>query len=308
MKVRAVGDTGAEDVAPVSAKQAEAGSGRMLWWRLASVALFCGAWEVAGRIPINLAFPSFSDTMIAFFSLMADGSMVKAYANTLLPLLIGVVISAVLGIGLGVWMGLRRTVEWFGAPVFTVLQAAPMAALIPLITFTYGIGLTAKVLAVMMLALPVIVLTIAFLYVPQLTRIVRANVLDQYGEDYVSAVRVMGASTPRIIVKHVARNCLAPIMVFATVLVADAIVYLAVNGPAFPSASPFMSRQTTSPRFVNVYARPPSTVAFVTATELEHGPPLGSEVARVRHRRLQPRRGTRRAARGRLQEDPLLHA
>src|SRR3546814_11045316 len=89
---------------------------------------------------------------------MADGSMVKAYANTLLPLVIGVVISAVLGIGLGVWMGLRRTAEWFGAPVFIVLQAAPMAALIPLITFTYGIGLTAKTLAVIMLALPVIVL------------------------------------------------------------------------------------------------------------------------------------------------------
>ncbi len=158
MKVRAVGDTGAEDVAPESAKRAGSERGRMLWWRIASVALFCGAWEVAGRIPINLAFPSFSDTAIAFFGLMADGSMVKAYANTLLPLLIGVVISAVLGIGLGVWMGLRRTVEWFGAPVFIVLQAAPMAALIPLITFTYGIGLTAKTLAVMMLALPVIVL------------------------------------------------------------------------------------------------------------------------------------------------------
>ncbi len=156
MKVTAVGDTGAQEIAPVSAKKSSAGS--MLWWRLASVVLFCGAWEVAGRTPINLAFPSFSATVIAFFDLMADGSMVKAYANTLLPLVIGVVISAVLGVGLGVWMGLRRTAEWLGAPVFTVLQAAPMAALIPLITFTYGIGLTAKTLAVIMLALPVIVL------------------------------------------------------------------------------------------------------------------------------------------------------
>ena len=158
MKVRAVGDTGAEDIAPVSVNPSESGRGKMLWWRLASVALFCGAWEVAGRVPINLAFPTFSDTAIAFFGLLADGSMIKAYGSTLLPLVIGVVISAVLGIGLGVWMGLRRTVEWFGAPVFIVLQAAPMAALIPLITFVYGIGLTAKTLAVIMLALPVIVL------------------------------------------------------------------------------------------------------------------------------------------------------
>ncbi|WP_306233817.1 dipeptide/oligopeptide/nickel ABC transporter permease/ATP-binding protein [Agrococcus beijingensis] len=88
-----------------------------------------------------------------------------------------------------------------------------------------GIALAAVFVAVFGQSLPVLVLTIAFLYTPQLTRIVRANVLDQYGEDYVAAVRVMGASTPRIIIKHVARNCMAPVLVFTTVLVADAIVF-----------------------------------------------------------------------------------
>ncbi|MCK8467876.1 dipeptide/oligopeptide/nickel ABC transporter permease/ATP-binding protein [Microbacterium sp. KSW4-16] len=88
-----------------------------------------------------------------------------------------------------------------------------------------GIALAAVFVAVFGKSLPVLVLTIAFLYVPQLTRIVRANILDQYGEDYVSAVRVMGSGTPRIIVRHVARNAMAPVLVFATVLVADAIVF-----------------------------------------------------------------------------------
>lgn len=73
--------------------------------------------------------------------------------------------------------------------------------------------------------LPVIVLSIAVLYVPQLTRVVRANVLSQMGEDYVAASKVMGAKTWWILAKHVTRNCIAPIMVFATVLVADAIVF-----------------------------------------------------------------------------------
>lgn len=88
-----------------------------------------------------------------------------------------------------------------------------------------GIALAAVFVAVFGKSLPVLVLTIAFLYVPQLTRIVRANILDQYGEDYVSSVRVMGARTARIIVKHVARNAMAPVLVFATILVADAIVF-----------------------------------------------------------------------------------
>lgn len=88
-----------------------------------------------------------------------------------------------------------------------------------------GIALAAVFVAVFGNALPVLVLAIAFLYVPQLSRVVRAGVLEQFGEDYVSASRVMGARTSRILIKHVARNAAAPIVVFATVLVADAIVF-----------------------------------------------------------------------------------
>ncbi|WP_066299718.1 dipeptide/oligopeptide/nickel ABC transporter permease/ATP-binding protein [Arthrobacter luteolus] len=71
---------------------------------------------------------------------------------------------------------------------------------------------------------PVIILAIAIVYTPQLARVVRANVLAQYGEDYVRAERVIGASRTYILLKHIARNCAAPVLVFATVMVADAII------------------------------------------------------------------------------------
>ncbi|MCC3292171.1 dipeptide/oligopeptide/nickel ABC transporter permease/ATP-binding protein [Arthrobacter sp. zg-Y1110] len=71
---------------------------------------------------------------------------------------------------------------------------------------------------------PVIILAIAIVYTPQLARVVRANVLAQYGEDYVRAERVIGASRTYILLRHIARNCAAPILVFATVMVADAII------------------------------------------------------------------------------------
>ena len=88
-----------------------------------------------------------------------------------------------------------------------------------------GIALAAVFVAVFGNSLPVIIITIGFLYMPPLTRVVRANILDQWGEDYVSAVVVSGARIPWILIKHVARNCAAPVLVFATVLVADAIVF-----------------------------------------------------------------------------------
>lgn len=91
-----------------------------------------------------------------------------------------------------------------------------------------GIALAAVLVSAMSTHLPmvpVIIIAIAVLYTPQLTRVVRANIISQFGEDYVAASKVMGAGVPWILVKHVARNCIAPIMVFATVLVADAIVF-----------------------------------------------------------------------------------
>ncbi|MGI8458928.1 MAG: dipeptide/oligopeptide/nickel ABC transporter permease/ATP-binding protein [Propionibacteriaceae bacterium] len=88
-----------------------------------------------------------------------------------------------------------------------------------------GIALAAVFVTVFGSSIPVLIGAIGFLYTPQLTRIVRANVLAQLGEDYVAAAKVGGSGTTRILARHVARNCIAPILVFATVLVADAIVF-----------------------------------------------------------------------------------
>lgn len=159
MVAKAYEDAGAVN-APASGIGAayQALGGNMLLWRLASVILVCGAWEIAGRMPINVAFPPFSEVAMAFGRLVADGSLPAAFLNTLQPLVIGIVLATLIGVSMGVLMGLREEIEWAGVPVFVVMQAAPMAALIPLITFIYGIGLTAKVLSVLILALPVIAL------------------------------------------------------------------------------------------------------------------------------------------------------
>jgi len=125
-------------------------------WRLASITALLLAWELAGRSEFNFAFPTFLETAAAFWEMVADGSMAAAYLKTLEPLVLGVGIALVGGVVAGVSMGLREEVEWLTLPVFIVMQAAPMAALIPLVTFVYGIGLAAKIFAVVVLAMPVI--------------------------------------------------------------------------------------------------------------------------------------------------------
>ena len=104
-----------------------------------------------------------------------------------------------------------------------------------------GIALAAVFVTVFGNSVPSLIFAIGFLYIPQIARVVRANVVSEYGEDYVRAVIVSGARAPHILSKHVVRNCIAPVMVFTIVLVADAIVFeasLAFISAGIPEPTP----------------------------------------------------------------------
>ncbi len=126
--------------------------------RVLTLILFFAVWQVAGMREKAYTLPTFLETMEALFRMTLDGRMAAAYADTLRPLLIGVGISASFGVSIGIAMGLYRKVQWGVEPVFIIMQAAPMVALIPLVTFVWGISVTAKVVAVVVLAMPIIVL------------------------------------------------------------------------------------------------------------------------------------------------------
>ncbi len=129
--------------------------------KLCSAIFMFGAWEIAGRIPVSFALPTFFESLAAFWVLIVDGTMFRAYAETLKPLVVGVLISGVFGIVIGLWIGLNRAFDWLVSPIFVVMQTAPLAALIPLLVMAYGIGLTSKVFVICIMAMPVIVLNTA---------------------------------------------------------------------------------------------------------------------------------------------------
>ena len=99
-------------------------SHRSLYLKFLSAFIVFGAWEIAGRIPVSYAFPTFIESMQALFSMAMDGSLWTAYAETLKPLAIGVLISAVIGITVGLWAGLSNWFDWLFSPIFIVMQAA----------------------------------------------------------------------------------------------------------------------------------------------------------------------------------------
>ena len=128
----------------------------------------------------------------------------------------------------------------FGATLFALVCGSVIGALaavsckavsevimrlLDIIMSVPGIALAAVLVLILGNSVPAIIFSIGFMYTPQIARIVRANIVSEYGEDYVRAVIVSGAQAPWILVKHVLRNCIAPIMVFTVTLVADAIIF-----------------------------------------------------------------------------------
>ena len=59
-------------------------------------------------------------------------------------------------------------------------------------------------------------MAIGIINIPRFARIIRASVMEENGKDYVTAARAVGASNRRIIFNAIFPNCLAPIIVQAS--------------------------------------------------------------------------------------------
>jgi oligopeptide transport system permease protein len=68
-----------------------------------------------------------------------------------------------------------------------------------------------------------VVLALALLSWPISMRLIRAAAISAKQQDYVKAARALGASSGRIIFRHMLPNCLAPLLVYATILLGSFI-------------------------------------------------------------------------------------
>ena len=127
--------------------------------------------------------------------------------------LISVSISCVLGVILGCIAGYYgNKVDNLVMRFIDIMLAIPQMLLAMSIVAALGIGTENLILA------------IAIGSVPGYARIVRGSILSVKGQEYIEAARSIGASDFRIITRHIVPNCLAPIIVQATMSIASAIL------------------------------------------------------------------------------------
>ena len=133
-------------------------------------------------------------------------SLIIGFGSVLFALVLGSIVGALAAVT-------RKAVSEVIMRILDIIMSVP------------GIALSAVLVTILGNSVQAIIFSIGFMYTPQIARIVRANIVSEYGEDYVRAVIVSGARAPWILMKHVLRNCAAPIMVFTVTLVADAIIF-----------------------------------------------------------------------------------
>jgi dipeptide transport system permease protein len=137
-------------------------------------------------------------------------------------LLVGLVV-VVLALLLGVSAGLlaafaRGWVDILITRMLDVLLALPPLLLALVIAAVLGPGLFNAMVA------------IAVVFLPEFARLARAAALGELTKEYVTASRVAGAGTPRLMFLTVLPNCLAPLIVQATLAYSNAVLTMAGLG------------------------------------------------------------------------------
>jgi peptide/nickel transport system permease protein len=93
-----------------------------------------------------------------------------------------------------------------------------------------GILLAILIVAIVGPSIFNLILVLAIWGTPTLSRIVRSSVLMLKSEEFVQAATAVGASRTRIIARHLLPNCVGPIIVYATLGLADALLTTASLG------------------------------------------------------------------------------
>lgn len=135
-------------------------------------------------------------------------SLIVGFLSVSISLLVGCTVGAI-----AAYYGGRA--DMYIMRVLDVLQSIPSMMFAIAIAASLGTGLTNAMIA------------IGVTYIPLYARITRASVMSVKETEYIEAAKALGASDAHIIIKHMIPNSMAPIIVQASLSVAQAVLQCA---------------------------------------------------------------------------------
>ncbi|MFC9661102.1 MULTISPECIES: ABC transporter permease [unclassified Nocardia] len=146
--------------------------------------------------------------------------------TALLVIAISVTLSLLIGVPLGLLSGfVGRWVDKTLVLIMDAIYAFPSLLLAIVVSIVVAGGTSSSLGGMLSAAIAITVV-----YVPQYFRVVRNATVAVKTEPYVDAARVTGASTTRIMFRHILSNVTGSLPVIVTINAADAILTLAALG------------------------------------------------------------------------------
>jgi peptide/nickel transport system permease protein len=190
-------------------------------------------------------------------------SLAVGLAAMLMAITVGVIIGALAGISRG-WID--SALMW----VTDLFLSLPQLPLLLLLIFLFREPLKQMFGLEVGIFILIVVVIGGFRWMP-VARLVRAQFFSLREKEFVEAARALGASTPRVVVRHILPNSLGPVIVAATIDVAAAIIAestLSFLGLGFPPDIPTWGRILYDGRdYMDIathWALFPGTAIFIT--------------------------------------------
>ena len=165
--------------------------------------------------PLGVA-PETGRDLLARIVVGAQYSLLIAFLSTVLAVVIGTFFGVIAGY-LGGWVDslIARSMDVFLAFPLLVFALA-LAGVIPNTAF----GLSGNSLRI-----AVLIFVIGFFNWPYMGRIIRGQTLSLREREFVDAARSLGARTPYVLFRELLPNLVAPILVYATLLIPTNILF-----------------------------------------------------------------------------------
>jgi NitT/TauT family transport system permease protein len=175
-------------------------------WRVAARTAFpflvlAVAWEITARLGVfpPKLFPSLVDVGAAFWGLTVSGILPHHAFDTVLRLLGGFALAAVVGVAIGILMGRSRRAEDICLPLVSIMAPIPGIAWAPLFLLWFGLGgKPAMLLVAFVSAFPIIFNT--------------WTGVKAVKEIWVRSAQAMGADDRRLFVKVIVPGALPYIL------------------------------------------------------------------------------------------------
>lgn len=125
---------------------------------MSSLILWGILWEIVGRSGMTFFIPPLSEVFTTLVSVIGTKPFLKALSETAYAFGMGVLISILIGIPVGILMGKNRLLDELLLPWVNMFLSAPLTALVPVLMVLFGFGMKSIIITTTLFAIWIIIL------------------------------------------------------------------------------------------------------------------------------------------------------